>query len=67
MPGRLVGGDADAGVLHRHHHVASLPLRAQPDVAPPVRVLGGVVQQVREHLRQTGQVGVHDDRLAAGA
>ena len=48
-------------------HVAPLPLDGQPDVAAPVGVLGGVVQQVREHLRQPGQVGVHDDRAAAAA
>ena len=32
--------------LHRHHHVAPLPLGGQPDVPAPVAVLGSVVEQV---------------------
>ena len=45
--GQLVGGDADAVVPHRHHDVAALTLGGQGDLAAAVRVLGGVVQQVR--------------------
>ena len=61
--GQLVGGDADAGVPDRHHDVAALPLGGQPDAPAPLAVLGGVVQQIHEHLGQPGRVGVHDDRL----
>jgi hypothetical protein len=61
--GHLVGRDADAAVLHRHHHLAPLPLGGQPDVTAALGVLGTVVQEVGKYLSQPGQVGVHDDRL----
>ena len=55
----LVGRDADAGVLHRHHDLAPLPLARSAMIFPPrVRVLAGVVEQVAEHLGEAGRVGV---------
>ena len=63
MRGSMLGGDADAGVPHPHDGLAAFPLGGEPDVAAPLGVLGGVVEQVREHLRQPGRVGVQGDRL----
>ena len=47
----------------------SLPCRSAVSQMRPPRlgVLGGVVEQVGEHLGQPGQVGVHDDRAAGGS
>ena len=58
-----LGGDADAVVLDRHDHVAPLPLGTQPDAAAFLGVLGGVVEQVGEHLGQPHRVGLEVDRL----
>ena len=63
MSRQMLGGDADAGVPHRHDDLVALPLGGQPDVTALVGVLGGVVEQVREHLGQPGRVGVQVDRL----
>ena len=52
---------------HRHDRLAPLPLGGQPDAAARLGVLGAVVQQVREHLGQPGQVGVQVDRRRAAA
>src|SRR5207237_5461811 len=60
--GQHLGGDADAGVAHRDDRVAPLPLGGQPDAAAAVGVLGRVVEQVRDDLRQPGQVAVQGDR-----
>ena len=43
--------------------VAVVARDRQPDVPAPVRVLGGVVQQVGDDLGQPGRVAVHEDRL----
>ena len=48
------------------HDIAALPLDGQPDVTALLGVLGGVVEQVREHLGQPGQVGVHDRSARGG-
>ena len=50
MCGSISGGDADAGVLHRHLHVAVHLLRPHRDIAARRRVLRGVRQQVRDDL-----------------
>ena len=63
IDGQLRGGDADAGVDHAHHRVAALALDRERDPAAARRVLGGVDEQVREHLRQPSQVAVDRDRL----
>ena len=60
---QMGGGNADAGILHRHHHVAPLPLRRQVDATAVLAELGGVVEQVQKHLRQPGLIGVDEDRL----
>ena len=65
--GQLRGGDADAGVAHAHHRVAALALDRERDPAAARRVLGGVDEQVREHLRQPRQVAVDRDRLGRQA
>ena len=46
----------------RTHGLVALPLGRQPDAAARLGVLGGVVQQVAEHLRQPGRVGLQPDR-----
>ncbi len=58
-----LGHDADAVVLDRHDHVAPLPLGGQPDATAILGVLGGVVEQVGEHLGQPHRVGLQVDRL----
>ena len=66
MPRQLRGGDADAGVAHRT--TASLPSRSTASAIRPPRgrVLGGVDQQVGEHLRQPRQVAVDRRSRSAG-
>jgi len=59
----LVGGNADARVLDGNHRIAALPLGGQPDAAPTLGILGGVVQQVHEDLGQPGQVRFEWDRV----
>ena len=56
----MSAGDADAVVAHRRPRRRSpVALRASPRCAPPrVGVLGGVVEQVGEHLRQAHRVAV---------
>ena len=55
--------------LHGHHRLARLAPGAEHDPAALGRVLGGVVEQVGEHLRQPGRIGVARSaaRPAAGA
>ena len=50
------GRDADAGVAHRHHDLFIAQFGPQRDGAARRRVLGGVVEQVLEHLRKPGGV-----------
>ena len=68
MRGSMSAGDADAGVPHARPPPRS-PCRSavQPDVAAPLGVLGGVVEQVGEHLGQPGRVAVETDRLRRAA
>ncbi len=58
---QLVGSDAD--VLHRHHHIAPFTFDVQFDVTTPVTLLGGVIQQVQEHLCDPTHVGINNERL----
>ena len=62
--GQHLRGNADAGVAHAEHRLLPFPRRGNPDRAALRRVLGGVVEQVGEHLRQPGLVGVDAQRLA---
>ena len=59
-----VGRDADAGVPDADDHVVPVPAATASRSDPPaVGVLGGVVQEVREHLGEPGRVAVHPHRL----
>ena len=53
------GVDADAVVFHAQPHARAVMRRAENDRAAVWRVLGGVVEQVRDHLHQAGGVPVH--------
>ena len=53
--------DADSVVRDRDDRFASHQLHSQSHSAPTLCELGGVVQQVREHLSQSGQVSVYID------
>ena len=55
--------NADAGVLDPDQHMVALPLGGHPNATALVHVLGSVVQQVRQHLRQPGRVRFELDRL----
>ena len=62
-PRQHVGRDADAGIAHAHHGVASLALDGERDLAAALGVLGGVVEQVGDDLCQPGHVGVDEDEI----
>ena len=47
--------------------VASSPLDLERDPAARLGVLGGIVQQVRDHLREPGRVGVDDRSVSGGS
>src|SRR6185312_2461952 len=55
--------DADAVVAHADRRARAQALGADPDVAARARVLRGVVEEVREHLREPRKVGLEPDRL----
>ena len=59
--GQHVGGDTHAVVRYAHHRVAPLPLDGQSNASAPIGVLGGVVQQISQHLRQPGEVAIDVD------
>ncbi len=67
-PRQHVGGNADAGVSHRDHHFTrglTSPARhldTAPDLSARIGILGGVVEQVGDHLGQAHGVGVEDQR-----
>ena len=56
--GHEFGGDADARIPHLQHRLIALLLKAQPNLTAFVRVFRGVVEQVHDHLFQTGRVAV---------
>ena len=62
-PWQHLGGDTDAAIPDPHGHTTVITLGGQPDVPTPLRVFGGIVQQVREDLRQASRVGDKRDRL----
>ena len=56
---------ADAVVLHRHDDLARPPPRPRGVISPfAVRVARGVVEQIREHLREARGIAFHRDALA---
>src|SRR5690606_3651002 len=59
----LLGRNADPVVAHGDHDVPFAELRAEPHVAAGGRVLRGVAQQVREHLREADRIGIELDAL----
>ena len=52
------GRNAGASVLHANYDFRAFAPRYQGNLATGRRVLGGVVQQIRQHLRQTGWIGI---------
>ena len=58
-----VGGMPVPLSTHPRDRLAALALQRDSDAATLGRVLGGVVQQVANHLRQTRRVAVDPDRL----
>ncbi len=58
-----LGGDADSGVGHGDRGVTSLARHAQRDPAARGGELGGVVQDVGQHLDQPGLVAVDGQQL----
>ena len=60
----MLGRDADAGVAHAMMRTVLAPRRRAARCGRSARrVLGGVVEQVGDHLRQPHGVGVEPDRL----
>src|SRR5690606_27639115 len=59
----LLGRNPDPVVAHDDHDVPFAELHAEPHVAAGGRVLRGVAQQVREHLREADRIGVELDPL----
>jgi hypothetical protein len=57
------GRDADPGVAHRDQRHPVLAPDLDPDAAARIGVLGGVVEQVGEHLGQAHAVGLQDQRF----
>ncbi|MCY1213798.1 hypothetical protein D9M72_255950 [compost metagenome] len=60
-----VGCKAGAVVAHLDHRDALLRAQHDADRSAGRRVLGGVVEQVREHLREPHRIAAHHERLAA--
>jgi hypothetical protein len=58
---QMLSSDPDAGIPHRHHGLMVLTLGGQPDVAPLLRVLGSVAQQVGEYLSQAARIRIKVD------
>jgi hypothetical protein len=59
--GKVLGGDAGAGVLDTHCHLGAVARGAQPDATAALGELGGIVEQVREDLGEADRVGVEVD------
>jgi hypothetical protein len=55
--------DADPAIPDLQHNIAALYLRRQPNTAAWLRVLGGIVQEVRQHLIQPAGVRIQGHRL----
>ena len=60
----LVAGYAEAGVGYGDDRFVALASQRDGDAAALRRVLGGVVEQIADDLREPGRVGVEPDRLA---
>ena len=60
--GSMSARNADAGVAHADHGVAAVAIGGDLDAAAVGRVLGGVVEQVRDDLREARRVGVDHQR-----
>ena len=58
-----VGGDADAAVADAEDGVVAVAADGQVDPAAVAGVLGRVVQDVRQDLREPGLVGLHPERF----
>ena len=58
-----LGRDADPGVSHSQHGLVAFAAERDRDPAAGLGVLGGVVQQVRDDLFQTGRVALDPQRL----
>jgi hypothetical protein len=56
--------DADAVVAHTNDDVVILPLCAERDFAARIGVLGRVVEEVGEYLREARGVALHDEGIA---
>ena len=66
-PGQHLARNADAGVPTRIATVVPVALGVQSDLAAGRRVLGRVVQQVCEHLREPRRVGVQNRQALRGS
>src|SRR5690606_27251625 len=64
-PPQHVRWNAHAVIAHRDLHIFSGAPRSQTDVAAAWRVLGGIVEQVRKHLREPDGIGPKPQRLRA--
>src|SRR5581483_11872012 len=61
--GQHVGRDAHAVVPHGQDGIRAVAPGREPDVAPRLGVLRGVVEQVGNDLRETYRIGVQDQRV----
>src|SRR5688500_14165750 len=58
-----IGRETDAIVADAHDDRVVLSCRDELDLSFAPRELGGVVEQVGEHLRQPNQISLHRNRL----
>ena len=61
-PGQHLRRDADARVAHAEHSLTALLFDGQTDAAVRLGVLGGVGQEVTDHLRQADRVRLQQER-----
>src|SRR4029078_1030461 len=60
--GKELGADAPPGIAHLHDHRRSFASGGSLDRAAGRTELDGVGEQVPEHLAQTSDVALHDER-----
>ena len=60
---QVPAGDPHPGVPDPHHRVAVLAFDGEPDPAPGLRVLAGVLEQVAQHLLQPDAIALDVERL----